>query len=193
MARAGCQTHRHASREILQNMIISYITHISYESQFWPYHITCSCKNKLDASPLLFAILRGFQGLQENQSYPTQSHKTLINKLLINHQPAVAQMVSTKVRATDTREPHMQYKLHVKRGTGLSTRTIKVVRAAASHNTAKTKEAKQGSNKKINAHKIVFYSYKATTQSTALIPLQENAEQKTKKILSCGSKTQDLI
>ena len=64
-------------------------------------------------------------------------------------------MVSTKVRATDTRQLHVQYKLHVKCRTGLSARTVRLVRAAASHNTAKTKEAKAGSNKKINAHKIV--------------------------------------
>ena len=29
MAPAGCRTHRHASRELLQNMIISYITYIT--------------------------------------------------------------------------------------------------------------------------------------------------------------------
>jgi len=39
MAPASCRTHRHASRETLQNMIISYITNISYE-QFGLYHIT---------------------------------------------------------------------------------------------------------------------------------------------------------
>jgi hypothetical protein len=56
------------------------------------------------------------------------------------------------VRATDTRRPHVQYKLHVKCGTGLNPKIVKLVRAAASNHTAKPKYTWKGSNKKINAH-----------------------------------------
>ena len=48
MAPAGCRTHRHASRDILQNMIISYITYITSHLGYTTSH--ASCKNKLDAS-----------------------------------------------------------------------------------------------------------------------------------------------
>src|SRR5664279_5067936 len=34
MAPAGCRTHRHARREILQNMIISYIKYINHNHSF---------------------------------------------------------------------------------------------------------------------------------------------------------------
>ena len=83
MAPAGCRTHRHASRETLQNMIISYITNISYEI-VWaiPYH-KHPCKNKLDASPLFFANFTWLRAFEE-RTVLTYEHETttVINKLL---------------------------------------------------------------------------------------------------------------
>src|SRR4051812_48754428 len=56
------------------------------------------------------------------------------------------------VRATDTRRTHVQYKLHVKCGTGLNPKIVKLVWAAASNHTVKRKYTWKGSNNKINAH-----------------------------------------
>ena len=41
MAPAGCQVHRHASRDsLLQKHDQSHTSHISFITSFWPYHIT---------------------------------------------------------------------------------------------------------------------------------------------------------
>ena len=47
------------------------------------------------------------------------------------------------IRATDTRQLHMQYKLHVKCRTGLSLKTVKLVRAAASYHATKPRSTRE--------------------------------------------------
>ena len=77
------------------------------------------------------------------------------------------------IRATDTRQLHMQNLLHVKCRTGLNPKTVKLVRAAASYHATKPKNTRESVATKISnaTQLLVFYPYKATTQSTALIPL----------------------
>jgi len=53
------------------NMIISYNNYIK---SHWPYHITCSCKNKLDVLYFVVAILRGFRSYEEEPFYLRKSH-----------------------------------------------------------------------------------------------------------------------
>ena len=67
----------------------------------------------------------------------------------------------------------MQYKLHVKCRTGLNPKTVKLVWAAASYHAIKPKNTHGRVATKISnaTQLLVFYPYKATTQSTALIPL----------------------
>ena len=81
MAPAGCRTHRHASRERLQNMIISYITYITSYLAI-PHHMPC--KNKLD---VLYFVLANFTWLlratYKNHSYLRKA-TTVIYKLPFN-------------------------------------------------------------------------------------------------------------
>ena len=56
MAPAGCRTHRHASREKLQNMIIAY----NITNHIFGHTISQLCKNKLD---ILYFVCASFTWL----------------------------------------------------------------------------------------------------------------------------------
>ena len=68
MAPAGCRTHRHASRDILQNMIISYITYITSHLGYTTSH---ALQKQVRRLYLLLQVLRGFYGFVANRLLPT--------------------------------------------------------------------------------------------------------------------------
>ena len=120
MAPTGCRTHRHASRDILQNMIISYITYITYITSHLGYTTShTSCKNKLDASTYCCKFYVVSMGCIHEPfityAKPQRGFKYCY-KLL---QASRCKLDLTIARETDIRQLLIQYKLHVKRRTGL--------------------------------------------------------------------------
>ena len=76
MAPAGCQTHRHASRDSYYKNMINLIHHIYIITFFWPYHITWHTLQKQVRRSLL--VVACFTWLlwvsSKNVSYLRESH-----------------------------------------------------------------------------------------------------------------------
>ena len=124
------------------------------------------CKNKLD---VLYFVLANFTWLlratYKNRSYLRKA-TTVIYKLPFNlFRTAVVKSDLTIVGETDTRQPLYAIQVTCQaRNRSLVRGQVKLVRAASSHYTAKSKKTREGSNMNINAHnKIVFYSCIAST------------------------------
>jgi len=73
MAPAGCRTHRHANRDILQNMIISYITYITSHFGYTTSHALQKQVRRLYFVVANFTWLLGSHG-KSIATYETNKH-----------------------------------------------------------------------------------------------------------------------
>ena len=93
MAPAGCHTHRHASRETLQNMIIAYIIHIT--SWAIPYHRKHSLQKQVRR---LYFVVACFTWLlwvsSKNVSYLRMNHNVICQLLFTLHKDPFHQIRS---------------------------------------------------------------------------------------------------
>ena len=163
MAPAGCQTHWHASRETLQNMIISYITYITSHLG----HITSQnpCKNKLDASKIVVA---NFTWLGAFGEEPFLIYEQKPQRWYKCYQITVVNWILTMVGETDTRTAAYQ----VRNQSRVSLRVMSV-RAASSHHPARCKVHESETTTKASTPTNPLCSTRATDLriKTALIPL----------------------
>jgi len=117
----------------------------------WPYHITCPCKNKLDASNLFLHILRGL-GLSKIEPFYLRTCNHNGDKNIIK--PPVVIHILTIVGETYTRKATYAKQVACQAWSKSHVRGhVKLARAASSHYATKIKITQQGSNNMIiNAH-----------------------------------------